>query len=95
MKKGKHFMVTANVKVINPQGLHMRPAHVFVSAIKDFPCSITIEADGKSINAKSIMQLMIACIKQNTEIVIRCDGEQEEEALQAAVTAIESGLEDL
>ena len=28
-------------------------------------------------------------------IVIRCDGEQEEEALQAAVTAIESGLEDL
>lgn len=88
-------MVTANVKVINPQGLHMRPAHVFVSAIKDFPCNITIEANGKSINAKSIMQIMIACIKQYTEIIIRCDGEQEEKALQAAVNAIESGLEDL
>lgn len=88
-------MVSAHVTVINPQGLHMRPAKVFITAVKDFPCRITIEAGGKSVNGKSIMQIMTACIKQGAEIVIRCDGEQEDEALQKAVETVESGLGDL
>lgn len=88
-------MVTAHVKVINPQGMHMRPAKVFVTGVKGFPCDITIEANGRSVNGKSIMQIMTACIKQGAEIVIRCDGEQENEALQKAVELVESGLGNL
>lgn len=88
-------MVTANVKVINPQGMHMRPAQVFVAAVKDYPCSVTIEANGKSVNGKSIMHLMAACIKQDTDIVIKCDGEQEAEALKKAVELVEAGLGDM
>ena len=84
--------VTAKVKVVNPQGLHMRPAHVFVGGVKNFSSDVKIVFKGASVNAKSIMHLMAACIKQGSEIEIQCCGEQEADALKAAVELVESGL---
>lgn len=88
-------MVSTHTKVINPQGMHMRPAQVFVTKMAAYPCNVTILFEEKTINAKSIMNLMAARIKQDSEIEIRCEGEQEEEALKAAVALVESGLGDL
>lgn len=85
-------MVTAKVKVVNPQGLHMRPAHVFVGGVKNFSSDVTIIFKGTSVNAKSIMQVMLAGITQGSEIELRCEGADEQEALDGAVRLIESGL---
>lgn len=85
-------MVSAKTKIVNPQGMHMRPAQLFVSTMAAYPCDVTILFGGKSINAKSIMHLMAACIKQGSEIEIQCSGEKEAEALKAAVELVESGL---
>lgn len=88
-------MVSATTKVINPQGMHMRPAQVFVSEMGKFKCDVTILFNGKKINAKSIMNLMASCIKQGAEIEIQCSGEQEQEALAKAVALVDAGLGDL
>lgn len=88
-------MVSAGAKVINPQGLHMRPAQVFVSAMKEMDCNVRVLFNGKSIDAKSILSLMAACIKQGSEIEIQCSGPQEKEALQKALELLESGLGDM
>lgn len=85
-------MVSAKVKVTNEQGLHMRPAQLFVNTMTPFKCDVTIIFGDKTINAKSIMFLMAACIKKDSEIEIQCSGEQEEEALKAAVELVESGF---
>ena len=85
-------MVSAKTAVINPMGMHMRPAQLFFKTITPFACDVTIAANGREINARSIMNLMAACIKQGTEIEIRCDGEREDECLKAAVALVESGL---
>ena len=85
-------MVSARTKLVNPQGMHMRPAQLFVSTMTPYDSEVTIVYNGKSINAKSIMFLMSACIKQGSEIEIQCSGEQEAEALKAAVELVESGL---
>ena len=85
-------MVTATTKIVNPQGMHMRPAQLFVNTMAKYKSDVTIVFNGKSINAKSIMHLMAACIKQGSEIEIQCCGEQEAEALKAAVELVESGL---
>ncbi|MBM6663302.1 HPr family phosphocarrier protein [Flavonifractor plautii] len=85
-------MVTAKTKLVNPQGMHMRPAQLFVNTMAKYKSDVTIIFNGKSINAKSIMHLMAACIKQGSEIEIQCCGEQEAEALKAAVELVESGL---
>lgn len=85
-------MVSANVKVVNSQGMHMRPAQVLVKEITRFNSEVTILFGGKTINAKSIMNLMTACIKQGSELIIQCEGEQENEALKAIVALVESGF---
>ena len=88
-------MVSKKVKVINPQGLHMRPAQLFVAEMAKFDSNVTILFGDKTINAKSIMNLMASCIKMDSEIAIQGEGTQEAEALDAAVKLVESGLGDL
>ena len=85
-------MVSAKTTIVNPMGMHMRPAQLFVKTITPFVCDVTIVANGKEVNAKSIMNLMAACIKQGAKIEIRCEGAKEAECLQAAVELVESGL---
>ena len=86
-------MVSQRVKVVHPQGLQMRPAQLFVTEMSKFDCAVTVVANGKSVNAKSILYLMAACIKQGAEIEIRCEGPQEAEALAAAIQMVESGAD--
>lgn len=85
-------MVSKKVTVTNAQGFHMRPAGEFAGKMGKFPCDVFIISDGKKTDGKSLMNLIAACIKCGTEIEIVCDGEQEREALDAAVSLIESGF---
>ena len=85
-------MVSAHTKIVNPQGMHMRPAQLFVNTMAKYKSDVTIVFNGKSLNDKRIIHLMAACIKQGSEIEIQCSGEQEAEALKAAVELVESGL---
>lgn len=88
-------MVSAKTTVINPQGMHMRPAQVFVGEMGKFKCDVNILFNGKVINGKSIMNLMASLIKKDSEIEIQCSGEQENEALAKAIELVEAGLGDL
>ncbi|MDD6807117.1 MAG: HPr family phosphocarrier protein [Oscillospiraceae bacterium] len=86
-------MVEKSTKIIDEQGLHMRPANNFVSAIVKYKSNITIIHNGNEINGRSIMNIMAACIKCGNEITIRCEGEDEEAMLNEAISLIEGGLE--
>ena len=88
-------MVSAKTTVINPQGMHMRPAQVFVGEMGKFKCDVNILFNGKTINGKSIMNLMASLIKKDSEIEIQCSGEDENEALAKAIELVEAGLGDL
>ena len=85
-------MVAQTVKVVNEQGLHMRPAGVFAKEMTKFSCAVTLDVAGKKINAKSVMLIIAACIKCGAEIEIQCSGEQEQACLDAAVALVKSGL---
>jgi phosphocarrier protein len=87
-------MVSEKVTIINKQGLHARPAGVFVKEMANFQSNITIINGEKKVNAKRVMQLMTACIKCGTEIEIQCEGPDEAEMLQAAIDLIKSGMGD-
>ena len=85
-------MVTKTVTVINAQGFHMRPATVFAGEMGKFKSKITLETGGKVVDAKSLMNIIAACIKCGSEVKVICDGADEKEALDRAVAMIESGL---
>ena len=72
--------------------MHMRPAQLFVNTMAKYKSDVTIVFNGKNINAKSIMHLMAACIKQGAEFESRCDGGQETDCLKSAVELVDSGL---
>ena len=85
-------MVSHKITIKNPQGLHMRPAGVFAKGVAKYQSNVNLIFNGKSTNGKSLLNIIGACIKCGSEIEIQCDGPDEEEALQAAVDLIESGL---
>lgn len=92
IRKGEEIMVAQTVKVVNEQGLHMRPAGVFAKEMTKFSCAVTLDVAGKKINAKSVMLIIAACIKCGAEVTVECDGADEKEALAKAVELIESGF---
>ena len=53
-----------------------------------YPCEVTILTEGRQINGKSILSVLSACIRQGSEIEIRCSGEEEQAALEEAAALI-------
>ncbi len=82
-------MVSKNVNVTNPEGLHMRPAGVFTKEMSKFESDVTIVFGGKEFNGKSIMNVIAACIKCGSEIEIKCSGTDEQAALDKAVELVQ------
>ena len=85
-------MVSKTLTVVNPSGLHLRPAGVLSQTAMKFKCDVIIECGEKRIVAKSVLNVMAAGIKCGTEITLICDGEDENEALATITKAIEEGL---
>lgn len=85
-------MVSQSVIIKNPTGLHLRPAGILCKEAMKFKSSITFTFRGNTANAKSVLSVLGACVKSGDEITFNCDGEDEEEALKALVSAVESGL---
>ena len=87
-------MVTKTVKIVNEQGLHMRPAGVFAKEMTKFTSDVKLDVAGKAVNGKSVMHIIAACIKCGTELTVECSGDDEEAALAKAVELIESGFNE-
>ncbi len=78
-------MVSRTLTVNNPEGLHMRPAGVVAKEMGKFSCEVSIVFGDRKINAKSLINIISACIKKGSEITFECDGEDEEEAMEKIV----------
>ena len=72
-------MVSEKATLVNPQGLHMRPAGLFASTMGKFACDVTVVTPDKEVNGKSPMALMAAGIPCGTEVEVKCDGADEAE----------------
>ena len=82
-------MKEVTVFVIDPVGLHARPATVAVNAASKFKgCDVKVTFKGRSVNMKSIMGVMSLGIPTQSEITISCDGENEEEAIAQIETVL-------
>ena len=88
-------MVEKKFTVINPEGLHLRPAGIFAEQMGLFACEINIIYKGAKINAKSLLSILTACIKCGAEIAVQFDGSDEQQAAERASELIESGFAGL
>ena len=84
-------MVTQKVQIINPTGLHLRPAGIFCQEAMKYTSNITFRYGiNGTANAKSVLSVLGACIKSGDEIEIVCDDEAP--ALEALVALVENGF---
>ena len=74
-------MKEINVLVIDPVGLHARPATVAVNAASKFKCDVKVSFNERSVNMKSIMGVMSLGIPTQSNITITCEGEDEDTAI--------------
>nr|WP_027870979.1 HPr family phosphocarrier protein [[Eubacterium] cellulosolvens] len=81
-------MVSRKIVISDPAGLHLRPAKKFCEIAMRYACSVAFDYhDGCACaNAKSVLSVLAAGIRGGEEITVRCDGEDEEEALAAFVS---------
>lgn len=87
-------MVSRKVEIVNPTGLHLRPAGILCQNTMKFKSEIMILYKDKEINAKSVLNVMASGVKCGAEVEIQCTGEDEEAALEAICELIATGLED-
>ncbi|MFH1622077.1 MAG: HPr family phosphocarrier protein [Candidatus Omnitrophota bacterium] len=76
-------MVKKNVLVKSKQGLHARPAALFVQLANKFDSKITITKDDQEINGKSIMGILMLAAEKGSEIIITAEGDDAKEAMEA------------
>jgi phosphocarrier protein len=80
--------------IVNRLGLHARAAAKFVSVASRFESEISVSRDGRNVNGKSIMGIMMLAASKGTSIEITTEGPDEEQALEALANLIAGRFEE-
>jgi phosphocarrier protein len=78
--------------IVNPLGLHARPAAQLVRLAAGFRSEVRLEKDGLEVNAKSIMGVMMLAAECGSTVRVRADGPDEADAVAAIVALIAEGF---
>ena len=85
-------MIEREATIVNQEGLHARPAARIVRLANGFVAEIQLAKDGLEVNGKSIMGVMMLAAECGSSIVIRADGPDAEQAVQALAELVASGF---
>ena len=81
-------MLQQDVLIINKLGLHARASAKLTQLASQYPCEVWLTRNGRRINAKSIMGVMMLAAAKGTTIAIETSGEKEQEAMTALLALI-------
>lgn len=87
-----------DVTVVNPTGLHARPASDFVSKAKSYESKISIRRSGTDVpakNAKSIVVVLAMGLAQGNSVELIAEGPDEEKAVTELAELIRSGFGEI
>lgn len=81
-------MPSVEIEIINKLGLHARASAKLTQIASRYPCEVWMERNGRRINAKSIMGVMMLAAGKGSRVTIETDGLDAQEALDALMTLI-------
>lgn len=76
------MMLRREVIILNKLGLHARASAKLTQLASRFPCDIFMERNGRRVNAKSIMGVMMLAAGQGAKVTLETGGEKENEAME-------------
>ncbi|PQO35751.1 phosphocarrier protein HPr [Blastopirellula marina] len=86
--------IIRKVVVPNRQGLHARPANMFVKVALQYQSQVEITRDGLKVSGKSILDVMTLAAEQGTELTIIVTGPDAETAADALVDVVKRFIEE-
>ncbi|WP_217125954.1 HPr family phosphocarrier protein [Hydrogenophilus thiooxidans] len=78
-------MPRTDIEVINKLGLHARASAKLAELANRFPCEIWLERNGRRVNAKSIMGILMLAAAKGTTVTVETQGEAADAALAAII----------
>jgi phosphotransferase system HPr (HPr) family protein len=75
--------IRRSVKVNNPNGMHARPAEVFVKTALQYQARIEVIKDSQRVDGKSILNILTLAVEQGTELCLEATGPDAQAALDA------------
>lgn len=87
-------MISKDLTIINKLGLHARAAAKLVALASNYQSEIAIEKEGKTINGKSIMGVMMLAASQNSVITITITGDDEDNAMHSIENLINNYFDE-
>jgi phosphocarrier protein HPr len=85
-------MTSRSVTIVNQLGLHARAAARFVHLASRFESHIRVSRDGKVMDGKSIMGILLLAAARGSHVTISAEGRDERDAVEALVALVESGF---
>ncbi len=87
-------MPTRDIEIINKLGLHARASAKLTQTASAFPCAVTLSRNGRSVNAKSIMGVMMLAATRGSSVTLETRGAEEDAAMDALVTLINNRFDE-
>jgi phosphocarrier protein len=82
-------MLQNEILIKNKLGLHARASAKLSQLAAQYPCEVWLARNGRRINAKSIMGVMMLAAAKGVTITVETDGEKEQEAMNAIQALID------
>jgi phosphocarrier protein len=87
-------MITRDITIINKLGLHARAAAKFVTTSAAFNSTLMVTKDGKTVDGKNIMAVMMLAANQGSQLQLTFAGDDEEAAFTALTTLINNRFDE-
>lgn len=85
-------VATGQVTIQNPEGMHARPANLFVRIASRFQASVEVVKDGERVDGKSILAILTLAAEQGSELSIEARGPDAEAATRALCELVGRGF---
>jgi len=88
-------MIEREAQIVNPLGMHARPAAEFVKVANRFKATISLRRGDLAVNGKSILGVMMLAAECGSSLFIRTDGDDAGEAMEALLALVAAGFHEM
>lgn len=83
-----------SVTIVNPEGLHLRAAGVFVRVASRFQAEVTVVRDGDRVSGKSMLDLLTLGAYQGVELILEASGPDADAAVEALAALVAASFQE-
>jgi phosphocarrier protein len=88
-------VIESSARIVNPLGMHARPAAEFVKLASRFKSAVEVRKDELAVNGKSIMGVMMLAAECGSSLTIKVDGEDAEQAMAELLALVADGFHEM